>query len=393
MRIAAAAAAIAAAITALIAGFAAMILFAQAQHATLDAASTALRAELSTHPGEAPSATLARLAPALSTWGVDAAAFASGGGFIGGDDALRSSGLPAGQVPAVPFGRQMALVPTRGGYIIVVAAQTAIVRMRVRTILVMLLTAAVATLLASLAILPFARARSREAVRDLSQAEERMRAFLADAGHEFRTPLSIALGYAGILRRGALHQPALAERITLDIVAELERLERLVEQILLLARLDALPQAESAVADVRGVAQEAIALVRPLDPQQPIVLEEGPTLRAYIAEDDLRDALRNLLENALRYAPGAPILVRAGSDGERAFIEVTDNGPGMDTFTAEHAFDRFFRGPERGSVPGTGLGLSIVRRRIERAGGSVVLTTAPERGTNVRLYMRLRTST
>ncbi|MBV8153479.1 MAG: HAMP domain-containing histidine kinase [Candidatus Eremiobacteraeota bacterium] len=227
---------------------------------------------------------------------------------------------------------------------------------------------------------------AHERVGRFAKDDERQRAFLADAAHELRTPLAIAVGYTGILKRGATSDRELTDRIVGDIAAEHERLQRLVERILQLARLDAVRGDRHDNCDAVAMAREAIALVRPLDPARTIDLEAPESVRAAIGEDDLRDALRNLLDNAVRYAPGAPITVRVAG-GSDVTIRVADRGPGMDAFTAEHAFDRFFRGEERGSIPGSGLGLSIVRRIVERAGGRVTLDTSSG-GTTVELRLR-----
>jgi two-component system OmpR family sensor kinase len=214
--------------------------------------------------------------------------------------------------------------------------------------------------------------------------EDRLRSFLAEAGHELRTPLAIAVGYVGILKRGAIDNPELAERIVGDIAAEHERLHRLVERILQLARLDAIPGDSAAACDAVAVVNEAIELVRPLAPAQRVLVEGPAEASAAIGSDDLRDAVRNLLENAIRYAPDAPVAIRI-TDGGDVAIRVADEGPGMDAFTVDHAFDRFFRGKGRGEIPGSGLGLAIVRRIVERAGGSVVLQSAPGTGSVVEV--------
>jgi two-component system OmpR family sensor kinase len=223
--------------------------------------------------------------------------------------------------------------------------------------------------------------------REVSGSDERLRAFLADAAHELRTPLAIAVGYTGILKRGGTSDRALADRIVDDIATEHERLQRLVDRILQLARLDTLEKTSDAQCDAVAVAREAIDLVRSLDPQRTIELDAPERANAAIAADDLRDALRNLLDNAIRYAPGSPIAVRILTEDE-VVVRVSDSGPGMDEFTAAHAFDRFFRGAGRGEIPGSGLGLSIVRRIAERAGGRVTLDSAPGRGTVIELRLR-----
>lgn len=217
--------------------------------------------------------------------------------------------------------------------------------------------------------------------------DERLSAFLADAAHELRTPLAIAVGYTGILKRIGTSDSDLTDRIVGDIAVEHERLRRLVERILQLARLDAAHVPAAATCDAVYVAEEAIGLVRSLDPQRTIELEAPRNAPAAIAEDELRDALRNLLDNAVSYAPGAPINVTIVNNSD-VIVRVRDRGPGMDEFTAAHAFDRFFRGADRGEIPGCGLGLPIVQRIVERAGGRAVLDSAPGSGTTIELRLR-----
>ncbi len=409
----------------------AAVLVQRNDRAVLDAASAALRPALASAGAAGVRAHLSDLREALDGWSVDAAAFDRNGSFIAGDAGLRDDGLPKGADAAPPAGRQLSIVPTRDGYVLLRIDPAAVLRFRVMLgggLLGSLLAAGLAAFLAGawwarerarvllharehlvaiadgrsrsltplkadplfgdfLAVTSAAIDRLAHAVSDRSDAEERLRTFLADAGHELRTPLAIVTGYVGILKRGALGDAALAERIVADISEQLERLKHLVEGILQLARLDAIAQDAQASADVVRVAAEAVALVRPLDVERHITIEGPPSAWAAIGGDDLRDALRNVLENAILYAPAAPIsiVVDAGEAGVAA--RVRDAGPGMDPFTAAHAFDRFFRGAERGAVPGTGLGLAIVRRIVDRAGGRITLESSPG-GTTVELHLR-----
>ncbi len=222
---------------------------------------------------------------------------------------------------------------------------------------------------------------------DSDAEDERLSALLADAAHELRTSLAVAVGYTGILKRGGTRDPELTDRIVGDIAVEHERLKRLVDRIVQLARLDGAGEPTAATCEAVGVAEQTIALVRSLDSQRTIELEAPPNARAAIAEGELRDALLNLLDNAVCYAPGAPINVTVVSNGG-VIVRVRDQGPGMDEFTAAHAFDRFFRGANRREIPGCGLGLSIVQRIAERAGGRVVLDSAPGSGTTIELQLR-----
>lgn len=405
-------------------------------HSTLDAAAVVARENVGNADAAQVRTRLPGLAERFAVWRITVAAFDRSGRFVAGDSRLSSNGAPTGNEPAPAVGRQVAVVPTHDGYLLLIPEPEAVKSVRRDIVgwlmLTLIIVAAAAYGFGWIWARERARsiARLRDALRDvavgssttlttqadplygelwdaaaaavtrlgqevstLAEGEERLRAFLADAGHELRTPLAIAVGYAGILKRGGAHDAALTERIVADISVEHDRLARLVERILQLARLDALAMDPNAVSNVTEVAQEAIALAQTLAPQREIALHAPADAYAAIAADDLRDALRNVLDNALRYAPDAAVSVKVLADGDIT-IRVSDRGPGMDAFTASHAFDRFFRGPDRGSVSGSGLGLAIVRRIVERAAGSVDLRSVPGEGTSVELHVpRARTLT
>jgi two-component system OmpR family sensor kinase len=395
------------------------------QHATLDAAGAAVRSAVSGSDQAETKARLAELRASFETWGVTAAAFDRQGNFVAGNERLRGDGLPAGRASAPLGGRQMAIVDTRDGYVLFTEDTAVVDRFRASVVAGVVLTLGAAWLLAIVLGGRYGAARARAAglvrahlrgnpgatpvvvtdplfgdlsadvaaaierlsrsIFDRAEGEERLRAFLAEAAHELRTPLAIAIGYVGILDRGGLADPVLAARIVRDVAAEHARLQELVERILHLARLDAVAPDRDAVADVARVVDEAISLVRPLDVERSLTLESNGAGWAAIAPDELRDAVRNVLENAIRYAPAAAVRATVSADEQAINVQVADAGPGMDAFAAAHAFDRFFRGSDRGDVPGTGLGLAIVRRIAERAGGSATLTSVPGSGTTVTL--------
>ncbi len=398
------------------------------RHATLDAASAAVRAAVASKNAATVGQWLDSMQETFSAWDVDVAAFDRSGTFVGGDVAMRGDGLPVGREPPPPAARQVAIVPMQDGYVLLMTSSRAIVSLRYIMAFWFVVIGVIVGTLAYVAGSAWARQRSRSVALldahlgamtrgerpnalpvdddplfgDLSNAaraaldrlvreldsraagEDRLRSFLAEAGHELRTPLAIAVGYVGILKRGAIDNPALAERIVGDIAAEHDRLHRLVERILQLARLDAIPGDIGALCDAVAVVNEAIELVRPLDPNHRFRLESPANAGAAIGSDDLRDAVRNLLENAIRYAPDAPVAIHIAAAGDVS-IRISDEGAGMDAFTVEHAFDRFFRGTGRGEIPGSGLGLAIVRRIVERAGGRVTLQSVPGEGTRVEV--------
>ena len=100
---------------------------------------------------------------------------------------------------------------------------------------------------------------------------------------------------------------------------------------------------------------------------------------------ELGEALWNIVENALKYAPDAAIHLRACRDGDVTVITVRDDGPGMTESERLHAFERFYRGDQRGEITGTGLGLAIAKRAVDRAGGTIAIDSAPGRGTTVTI--------
>jgi two-component system, OmpR family, sensor kinase len=191
----------------------------------------------------------------------------------------------------------------------------------------------------------------------LQRAGERERRFLADASHELRTPVTALRGNAAYVARHGADAAVLQ-----DLEHDAERLARLLDDLLALAREDAAaPPAE--VVDLAELAR-ATAGAR--------VQVDAPT-RVRVRGDAaaLGRALANLVENAERYGPpDGEIIVSARREGRMAVLEVRDEGPGIAPEDAAHAFDRFWRGPAADRPPGTGLGLAIVRATAERHDGT-----------------------
>ncbi|MEP6758993.1 MAG: HAMP domain-containing sensor histidine kinase [Actinomycetota bacterium] len=207
-------------------------------------------------------------------------------------------------------------------------------------------------------------------------SEARLRRFIADASHELRTPLTSIRGYAELFRRGAKTRPEDLETSMARIEAEAERMGVLVDDLLLLARLDQGRPLERDPVDLANIASDAVHAARAIDPARPIELDAG--LPAMLAGDAgrLRQVIDNLLENARVHAPaGARTQVQVRTDGDEVVLTVADDGPGMDADTATRAFERFYRGdPARSrATGGAGLGLSIVAAIVEAHGGSVAL--------------------
>jgi signal transduction histidine kinase len=200
--------------------------------------------------------------------------------------------------------------------------------------------------------------------------------FLADAGHELRTPLTIATGYFDILNAQLGRQNPEVAHVIAGLKGEMTRMRALVEKMLLLARLETAPSTPSLV-DAGSIAELSAEAMRTRFPGRDLILERDGPARVVIDQDDLYEALRNLIENALKYAPDSPVRVQARTEEGHALLSVTDHGPGIAAEEHGAVFERFYRGEGRGGVEGSGLGLAIVRRVATRWNGSVELDSEP----------------
>jgi two-component system, OmpR family, sensor kinase len=211
--------------------------------------------------------------------------------------------------------------------------------------------------------------------------EGRLRQFLADASHELRTPLTSIQGFAELFRIGADNETLGTETIMRRIEEESARMKGLVEDLLLLARLDQVRQSERYPVDLSVLAADACSDATAAAPGRPITLSAPLPVVVLGDEAHLRQALANLLTNALSHTPdGSPINVAARLEAGRAVVEVRDNGPGLDDDALAHAFDRFWQRDPARSGSGAGLGLAIVAAVAEEHNGSVTATNAPGGG-------------
>jgi two-component system OmpR family sensor kinase len=224
------------------------------------------------------------------------------------------------------------------------------------------------------------------AFRVRAASEERMRQFVADASHELRTPLTTIRGFAELYRQGAAREPAETEALLKRIEDEASRMGLLVEDLLLLARLDEERPLSVAPLDLRVIANDAVVAARAVAPDRDIALElerdEAITVNG--DESRLRQVVGNLVTNALTHTPsGTPVALRLRVDGSDALIEVADAGPGLTEQQAQRVFERFYRVDKArtrraaGSAPavtphsGTGLGLAIVAALVAVHNGTV----------------------
>ena len=224
------------------------------------------------------------------------------------------------------------------------------------------------------------------------RSEERLRTFIADASHELRTPLTSIRGYAELFRRGADSRPEDLEKSMARIEAEAARMGVLVDDLLLLARLDQGRPLERDPVDLTRVVGEAVDAARAIDPDRPVELEADGEVEVRGDGLRLRQVLDNLLENArVHTPPTTPIRVRVRADGADGVLSVHDEGEGLDPEVASQVFERFFRGdPARSSsTGGAGLGLSIVAAIVQAQGGSVRVVAPEPDATGTTFEVRL----
>ncbi|MBT2208997.1 MULTISPECIES: sensor histidine kinase [Actinomadura] len=230
------------------------------------------------------------------------------------------------------------------------------------------------------------------AFRERRAAEERLRRFVADASHELRTPVATIRGYAELFRRGAAGRPEDLAKAMARIESEAERMSVLVDELLLLARLDQGRALEREPVDLAALAGDAVSDARAVAPGRPVALEgEGPLIVAGDAHR-LRQVLANLLANIRQHTPdGTAAVVRYAARSDGAVVEVEDEGPGLTAEQRSHAFERFYRADASRSRDrgGSGLGLSIVAAVVSAHGGEVGLDAAPGGGMLVRIRLPL----
>ena len=226
--------------------------------------------------------------------------------------------------------------------------------------------------------------RLNAATRERIENETRMRQFVADAGHELRTPLTVVMGYLDALQRGVVSDPAGIATVHGTMLEESRRMRALIEKLILLARLDRQPPPSLEPVDVAEVARRAAAALAPIGGER-IDLHVPDAAIGCAERSELDEAIRTVLENALKYAPESRVDLSVSSSDGTVAIVVADDGPGIAAADLPHVFDRFYRGEGRYEVDGSGLGLSIAKRAVERCGGAATIESTLGAGTRVTL--------
>lgn len=256
--------------------------------------------------------------------------------------------------------------------------------------------------------------RDREASEVAARrSEDRMRRFVADASHELRTPLTSIRGFAEFFRQNPGADPV---RLMARVEAQAARMGLLVDDLLLLARLDQQRPLQFHPVDLLAIVGDTVHDAQVLAPDRDVSLVVDGEAALIVTGDEIRirQVVGNLMNNALAHTPpGTPVMVRIGTRSvgqaahggmpDGAYIEVSDKGPGLTAEQAERVFERFYRADPSRMRPapdgaaegdqslggGTGLGLSIVASLVKAHGGTVSVETAPGAGATFRVVLPL----
>jgi signal transduction histidine kinase len=223
----------------------------------------------------------------------------------------------------------------------------------------------------------------QDAYQKVEYTLQMQRDFVADVSHELRTPLTTLRGNLGLLNRDLPSEER--DDILTDLVDESDRLIRLVNDLLLLARADAGRSLANERVEIHPVIEETVRQVNLLDPNRKIILDVPVDLEIIGDRDAFKQVIVILLDNAIKHSNGK-IDVQAHLVDSRLEIRVRDYGEGITPDVLPHVFDRFYRGEDQAIVPGFGLGLPIAKALVEGMGGEISIESKLGKGSVVTTY-------
>jgi len=226
------------------------------------------------------------------------------------------------------------------------------------------------------------------------ESENKLRRFVADASHELRTPLTAIRGFAELHRQGAVSGEEKTKELIGRIEKESVRMSSLVEDLLLLARMDQQRELKSEPVDVVQLVNEAIASVKAAGPEHNFTTKiTGDDIYVLGDSNRIHQAVGNLLANARTHTPvGTQITLEVQQSDVEVVISVSDNGPGIPEEDLDRIFERFYRADPsrvRSSGEGSGLGLAIVSAVMKAMGGSVSVRSVLGNGSTFALHFPL----
>jgi two-component system, OmpR family, sensor kinase len=216
------------------------------------------------------------------------------------------------------------------------------------------------------------------ALDERAQASAEMRQFVADAGHQLRTPLTVVIGYLSSMATRGLRESDAAHVTTM--LAQSRRMKTLIDELITLARLEHVAPLPETSFDVNEIARELPRAFPPEVAQRLSIHPSSAPLKVRAAPAEFHDALVAVADNAIKYGGNGPVSVSIDGNGAECEIAVRDRGAGFSDKDLHSAFDRFYRGSASKGTTGTGLGLAIAAKAISRARGIIQLCNLREGG-------------
>ena len=226
--------------------------------------------------------------------------------------------------------------------------------------------------------------RLQDAYQKVEHSLQMQRDFVADVSHELRTPLTTLRGNLGLLRRNPPTPPEEQADILADMVDESDRLIRLVNDLLLLARADAGRKLTKEPLDIQPVLEETVRQAHQLDANRQINVNISPDTSILGDRDAFKQVMLILLDNALKHSD-SDVDVDVDNSDAQVNIRVQDHGSGISPDKMEHVFDRFYRGEGSSIAPGFGLGLPIAKSLVESMDGTIAIESELGKGSMVML--------
>ena len=234
--------------------------------------------------------------------------------------------------------------------------------------------------------------RIEESFAARAESENKLRRFVADASHELRTPLTSIRGFAELHRQGAVPEGEKTRELISRIEKESIRMGSLVEDLLMLARMDQSRELVMADVDLSHLVQEAVSSATAAGPDHPITSDIAGDIHTQGDADKIYQVITNLLANARAHTPvGTAIHIATYSNKDGSYVTVADKGPGLTAEDQMHIFERFYRvdtSRQRSSNDGSGLGLSIVDEVMKAHGGTVSVASEPGNGATFTLHFK-----
>lgn len=213
--------------------------------------------------------------------------------------------------------------------------------------------------------------------------------FVAAASHDLRTPLTVIKSYADLLNRWGKNEPAVVDESVQAITRAAGLMERLVNDLLLLAHMDARPPLKPASLDLAGLAEETVQEAHAIAKDVSVEMKQASSVPVDADEHYLRRAIWVLVDNAIKYnRPGGKVEIAVGEEEGQASFRVSDTGPGIGPDDLPHIFERFYRTDQaRGQGKGFGLGLALARSIVEAHGGKITVHSEPGKGSSFTIML------